>query len=140
MEKSSIVRPNPWCQEEIWKTVRGLEAGLSYVDNLWFPTAIRFTVSHNAVVVEDEGTRNSMELMKGLIIVKTYPCTMFVTSHEVELYQCTIEKYEKGRWIHFSKNIVPFLDKEYYEAEEIYERLRHIFKVLAGYITDKLGF
>jgi len=75
-----------------------------------------------------------------LIIVKTYPCTMFVTSHEVELYQCTIEKYEKGRWIHFSKNIVPSLDKEYYEAEEIYERLRHIFKVLAGYITDKLGF
>ena len=140
MEKSGVIRPNLQCQEEIWKTIYGVEAELSYVDNPWFPTTIRLTISHDAVVVEDESTKNSIELRKGLITVKTRLCTMFATKYEIEVYYCTIEKHEKGQWIYFSKVVVPFLDKEYYEAEEIYEKLRHIFKVLAGYITDKLGF
>jgi len=44
------------------------------------------------------------------------------------------------RWVWFDRDIVPLLSKEYFEAEELYERLRHLFKVLAGHLTDKLGF
>jgi len=140
MEKDNAVKPSPWCQEEIWKTVYGITAELDYVDNPWFPSIVKFAVSRNSVVVENADSRGEIELQKGLITVKTRPCILVVDKYNLALYECTSEKHETGRWIYFSKNIVPFLSKEYYEAEEIYEKLRHIFKVLAGHVTDKLGF
>jgi len=140
MEKDNIVRPSPWCQEEIWKTVYGITAELNYIDNPWFPTVFKFTVARDGVIIDDESSQGKIELQKGRVIVATRTCVMAVTKDEIRLYQYFVLEPEEGRWIYFSKNIVPFLSKEYYEAEEIYERLRHIFKVLAGHITDKLGF
>jgi len=140
MDQSRIIRPSPWCQEEIWRTIYGIEAELNYIDNPRFPTVVRFTVARDSVVLEDESTQNSIELHKGVITVKTRPCIMSVSKYEAVLFQCEKLEYEEGRRLWFDRNIVPFLDAEYIEAEKLYERLRHIFKVLAGHITDKLGF
>jgi hypothetical protein len=140
MEKDNIVRPSPWCQEEIWKTVYGITAELNYIDNPWFPTVFKFTVARDGIIINDESSQGKIELQKGRVIVTTRTCVMAVTKDEIRLYQYFVPEPEEGKWIYFSKNIVPFLDKEYYEAEEIYEKLRHIFKVLVGHITEKLGF
>jgi hypothetical protein len=140
MGESKIIRPNSFCQEEVWKTIYGITAELNYIDNAWFPTVIRFTVARDSVIIQDESTQNSIELRKGMIIIVTRPCIMSVSKYEIMLRQCDSLSFETGRWIWFDKNVVPFLSKEYIEAGELYERVRHIFKVLAGHITDKLGF
>jgi hypothetical protein len=140
MDEKGIVRPNLWCQEEIWRLIRRYEVALSYLDDPWFPSVVRLKVAADEVILQDEELMGSIELRKGLIAVKTRPCTMFVTRYEIELYQCTIWDYKKGTWLWVDRSHIPFHNKEYYEAKEIYERLRHIFKVLAGYITDKLSF
>jgi len=140
MGEDKIVKPNTWCQEEMWRLVGGIEMALGYIDNPWFPTTVFFTVSRDSVIIEDERRQNSIELRKGVIIVKTRPCIVSVDRHEVRLYQCDELDYESGRWVWFDRDIVPLLSKEYFEAEELYERLRHLFKVLAGHFTDKLGF
>jgi hypothetical protein len=140
MEKSGIIKPNPWCQEEIWKLIYGINAELNYVDNPWFPTVIKFTVSRDSIIIEDESTKGRIELQKGRITVVTRSCVLDVTKYAIWLHQYFVLEPEEGRWLWVNRNIVPFHDKEYYEAEELYEKLRHIFKVLAGHITDKLGF
>jgi len=140
MEQSSIVKPNPWCQEEIWKLVNGITAVLNYVNNPWFPTVIKFIVSRDSIIIEDESSKGWIELQKGRIIVTTRSCVIGITKYSISLHEYFVLEPKEGRWLWVDRNIVPFHDKEYYEAEEIYEKLRHIFKVLAGYITDKLGF
>jgi len=135
-----VIKPSPRCQEEIWRLIGGFETALNYIDSPWFPTAVSFTVARDSVVIKDESGQSSIELRKGIITVNTRPCIMSVSKHEVVLYQCVIFSYERGRWIWFDRSVVPFLSKEYFEAEELYERLRHLFKVLAGHFTDKLGF
>jgi hypothetical protein len=140
MEKDNIVRPSPWCQEEIWRTVYGFITELNYIDNPWFPTVLKFTVARDGVIIDDESSQSKIELQKGRIIVTTRMCVISVTKDEIRLYRYCVSEPEEGRFIYFDKNIVPFLDKEYYEAEEIYEKLRHIFKVLVGHVADKLGF
>ena len=140
MATGKILMPNPWCQEEVWKLVGGIEAVLGYIDNPWLPTAVGFTVSRDSVVIRDENGRGEIELQKGKIIVKTQPCTLFIYPHMVFLYECGTGKEAEGGWIMLDKNLAPFLNKEYFEAGELYERLRHIFKVLIGRVADKLGF
>jgi hypothetical protein len=138
MDKSRIVRPNAWCQKEIWKLIYGITAELNYVDNPWFPAVVRFAVSRDAVIIEDDGN-NRIELRKGVITVATRPCVMFVSRHNIQLYQCDELKEEEGAWIWFDRNVVPFLDTEYIDSEKMFEKLRYIFKTLAGYITEKLS-
>ncbi len=140
MDPSKIVKPDPFCQEEIWKLIRGFEAELSYIDNPWFPTAVKFTVARDSIIIEDESTKSWIELQKGRIAVVTRSCILTVTRYAVGLHRYFVLEPEEGRWLWVDRNIVPFHSKEYYEAEEIYERLRHIFKVLAGHVADKLGF
>ena len=140
MNEDNIIRPDLWCQKEMWKLIRRYEVALNYIDNPWFPLTIGLKVAADEVILQDEELMGSIELRKGLIAVKTRPCTIFVTKYEIELYKCTIWDYKKGRRLWVDRSVIPFHDKEYYEAEEIYERLRHIFKVLAGFIADKLSF
>jgi hypothetical protein len=140
MDQSKIIKPSPLCQQEIWKTIYGITAELDYIDNPWFPTVIRFTVARDSVVIEDESTKNTIELYKGLITIETKPCVMMISRNGIALFQRHNLESQEGRWVWFDKHIVPFLETEYIEAEKLYERVRYIFKTLIGHISDKLGF
>ena len=139
MGKEEIITPTPLCQEKLWKTIQGVVDVIQHIDNPWFSAAFVFTVTGNSVVAKDVNDGGLVELQKNRITVLTRPCIATITRHEIELYQCTMLRYAKGRWMHFIKYVVPAVEKEYYQAEELYEMSMQAFKKLVGHISDILN-
>ncbi len=136
MDGGGVLMPTPLCQEALWGAIQGAINAAQHIDDLWFPGVFVFTVTRNNVVVKDISGRSAVELQKGRVTVLTRPCIAVITRNEVELYQCTTTKYTKGRWLYFSKYVVPYAEKEYYEAGEIYEALAQAFRRTANLILD----
>ncbi len=136
MDGGSIIEPTPLCQEALWRAMHAVIGAVQHIGDPWFPGALVFTASGGSVVVKDAGGEGVVEVQKGRVTVLTRPCIAVITRSEVELYQCTTARYAKGRWLYFSKYVVPYAEKEYYEAGEIYEALAQAFRRTANLILD----
>ena len=136
MGGDNIIEPTPLCQEALWKTVQAVVSTIQHVGDPWFPAAFVFTIMGSSIVVKDASDGGLVELEKGRVTVMTRPCIAVVTRQEIELHECTTARYAKGRWVRFNKYVVPYAEKEYYEAGELYEMLAWPFKAVASRIAD----